>query len=375
MARVRANSIVGLIFALVLTACGGGAAEETGADETAGAPTGEATAAPGEPTAAGGDPTPTTEGTGATVAGTQQEACEAAVDEGPLDWWTQDPATAEAIIQLFNEDYPDISVNFTYLTENDIAQRLIAEADAGRETTADLTVGNLAAFAPAIERGLINTDVQWPAEVPENLITESNMVRISRRAAGLVYNTSAFTADELPDTWEGLVDAQYQGLVSVHATGIPFNFLVVPWGEEKTLQWAQDMAETVQPAVIEGTTASIQAAASGEVPIAASGRDSEALEQQAAGAPVEIKYMDIVPAYDFHQAIPTGAQDLNAAVCFASWYINEGHEDIFEINFASNEDVPPEAPEGAEIVVLDAESIDASADMAQQISQIWVEGG
>lgn len=361
MARFRVPVAV-LVLALVLGACGG--AEEAG-DEAGGAGEGSgATSAPegaASPASAAG-------------AGTQDAACEAALDEGPLDWWTQDPATAERIIELFNEDYPDISVEFTYLTENDIAQRLVSEADAGRETTADLTEGNLAAFAPAIERGLIDEEVQWPEDVPENLISAENMVRTSRRAAGLVYNVDEFTPEELPDTWEELVDPQYAGLVSVHATGIPFNYFVVPWGEEATLTWAREMAEVVQPAVIEGTTASIQAAASGEVPIAASGRDSEAREQQDAGAPVDIKYLDVVPAYDFHLAVPTGAQDVNAAVCLASWYVTDGSDDIFAINFAANEDVPPDAPEDAEVVVLESDSIDATAEMGEQISQIWLQG-
>jgi iron(III) transport system substrate-binding protein len=367
MPRSR-STILLLVVVLALSACGG--AEEP-SDQAAGAAGGTDSSSPDAASVDEG----ATAATGAGTAGGQEAACEAALDEGPLDWWTQDPATAERIIELFNEDYPDITVEFTYLTENDIAQRLVSEADAGRETSADLTVGNLSAFAPAIERGLINQEVEWPAEIPENLITPSNMVRISRRAAGLVYNTNEFTAEELPETWEELVDPRYAGLVSVHATGIPFNYFVVPWGEEATVDWATNMAQVVQPAVIEGTTASIQAAASGEVPIAASGRDSEAREQQAAGAPVEIKYLDLVPAYDFHQAIPTGAQDLNAAVCLASWYVNEGHEDIFAINFAANEDVPPDAPEGAEIIVLETDDIDATAEMGEQISQIWLQGG
>lgn len=335
--RVAAVAAAGLI----LTACGGGGEAQTEAD--AGPPMSRA------------------------------EACEAAANEGPLDWWTQDPASAESTIQMFNKVYPDIEVKFTQLLENDIAQRVVAESNA-REVTGDLVVGHLAAFQPLVQRKLIDTDVSWPTEIDEHLVSPSNMVRISRRVNGLVYNTNEVNPAELPDTWEELANPKWNGKISVHTTGIPFDVLAVAWGEDKTLDWARSMKEQVNPAVINGTTAAIQAAASGEVPIAASGRDSEMKEQKALGAPVDIKYLTPVPTFDFYEAIPAGAKDVNAAVCFATWYVTDGAPATLALSHATNVDTPPGIPAGAQMIVIKPDDVETMASTARGVSDIWVNG-
>jgi iron(III) transport system substrate-binding protein len=303
----------------------------------------------------------------------RDSACEAAASGGPLDWWTQDPETAETIIEMFNQEYPDIEVNFTQLLENDIAQRIVAESNA-KQLTADLVVGHMAAFQPLIERQLVDTELQWPTEIDDNLRSDTNMIRISRRVNGIVYNTDRYSADDLPDTWEDLVDPEWAGTTSVHTTGIPFDVLSIAWGEDETLDWARRLEETVQPAVINGTTAGIQAAASGEVPIALSGRDSEANEQKAAGAPVDIKYLDPVPTFDFYEMIPAGAEDVDAAVCFATWYVTDAKDDVLALSHASNDDIPPGLPAGAELITVAPDDVAQLGRMAPEISDIWVNG-
>jgi len=336
--RVAAVAAAGLI----LTGCGGGGEAQPEAD--AGPPVNRA------------------------------EACEAAANEGPLDWWTQDPASAETTIRMFNEVYPDIEVKFTQLLENDIAQRLVAESNARGAVTADLVVGHMAAFQPLVQRGLVDTDFSWPTDVPEQLVSPSNMVRIYRRVNGLVYNTNEVDPATLPNTWDELASPQWKGKISVHTTGIPFDVLAVAWGEDKTLDWARKMKEEVQPAVINGTTAAIQAAASGEVPIAASGRDSEMKEQKAAGAPVDIKYLTPVPTFDFYMAVPAGAENVNAAVCFATWYVTDGAPEIQPLSHSTNVDRPAGVPEGAEMIVVEPDDVETIAKTAKDISELWVSG-
>jgi iron(III) transport system substrate-binding protein len=306
---------------------------------------------------------------------TYEQACTAAKDEGPLDWWTQDPASAETTIKMFNEKYPDVEVKFTQLLENDIAQRLVAETNAKRPVTADLVVGHTAAFQPLVQRKLVATDVAWPQELAPGIVTETNMVRIHRRVNGLVYNTSKVTEADLPNNWEDLADPKWRGKVSVHATGIPFDVLSVAWGEEKTLEWARKMVKDVKPQAINGTTAAIQAAASGEVPIAASGRDSEFNEQKAAGAPIGIKYLNPVPTFDFFHAIPKGAEDVNAAVCFATWYSGEGATKVLPLSFSKNDDRPEGLPAGSEVIVVKPADVVGLSKAAQEVSEIWVNGG
>lgn len=300
-----------------------------------------------------------------------EAACEAAKDEGPLDWWDVDPETSEKTIRMFNEKYPDIEVSFTSIKENDIAQRLVAEANANREPTADLVVGHAGAFQPLVDRDLIDEGIVWPQEISENLVSETNMVRVYRRINGLTYNTELVDPEDLPDRWEDLADPAWKGKISVHTTGIPFGYLAGEWGVDGVLEWAQEFKDVVDPEVIDGTTSAIVAAGSGEVPIAGSGRDSETSEQKAAGAPIDIKFLEPIITFDFHQAIPAGAEDVNAAICFGTWYVTDGAKDVLPLSFSTNVDLPPAVPEGAEVVVSDPADTAIYQEALRGVSEIW----
>jgi iron(III) transport system substrate-binding protein len=293
-----------------------------------------------------------------------------------MDWWTQDPETSNTTIKWFNQEYPDIEVKTTQLKEPDIAQHIVAEKTGGRDVSADLVVSNPAALQPLVQRKLLDTSHRWPSDVPPNLLSPDYGVRISRRAGGLVYNVERVRAADLPDTWAELADPRYDGLVSVHTSGIPFDILSTKWGLDRAVDYANRLKETVHPAAIDGTTAGIQSAASGEVPIAASGRDAEMNEQRAAGAPVAIKYLDDVPIVDYYEAIPEGAKDVNAAICFGTWYVSPRiQRRLQDLSFAANDDTPAGVPATSRLVVPEGrEAADTSADAAQQIAQIWANG-
>lgn len=308
-------------------------------------------------------------------AGSYSKACKAAAAKGALQWWTQDPTTSQKEIRLFNKKYPDVKVKFTYAQENTITQRLSAEANAGRSPSADLIVGYPAAFEPLVQNHQIDTKARWPREVHRSLVSSSDMVRVSRRAYGLVYNTKQFSSKQLPNTWQQLDNSRWRGKVSVHAQGVPFDILSAAWGEKRTVAWARDMVKKVNPEVINGTTDSIQSAASGDVPIAASGRDAEMREQRAAGAPIDIKYLDYVPVLDYYQAIPAGAKHVNAAVCFGTWYVTEGAKAIQKMDYSSNADKPSGLPSDARIVTASTPSqIKVSTRVLQEVSKIWANG-
>jgi ABC-type Fe3+ transport system substrate-binding protein len=241
--------------------------------------------------------------------------------------------------------------------------------------TADRIYGGLDVFDPVLERDLINQDIDWTALGAADDIQNSGMVRIYRVAGGLGFNTDTHTAEDLPNTWEELVDAQWAGTVIVDPRGRPFDQLALSWGEETTVDYVNRLKSTVNPVVIEGGTAGMVAVASGEYQITTGARSAETLEQQDEGAPIDIKYLDIVPTLDAYHAVLTGAKHPNAAACWVGWVATAGKQIHDESEFKSNETVPSSAPSEAEILAIDTpEKAEEVGRMSDIIGEIWTSG-
>lgn len=273
----------------------------------------------------------------------------------------------------FNAAYPDIQIESTQLRPDDSAQRVLTEASVGR-VSADLIYGGLDVFQPVLGGNLINQTIDWAALGAADDIVNSGMVRIYRVAGGLGYNTDNYTADEIPSTWEELIDAEWNGQVIVDPRGRPFDQLSLSWGEEATLDYVNRLKTTVNPIVIEGGTAGMVAVASGEYAITTGGRSAETLEQQAEDAPIDIKYLDIIPTLDAYHAVLNDATHPNAAACWVGWIATAGKQIHDESEFKSNETVPSSAPAGAEVLAIDTpEKADAVGAMSDLIGPIWTE--
>jgi ABC-type Fe3+ transport system substrate-binding protein len=363
--RARSALVLPALVALVAAACGGPGASPAGTTNTATSNPGTSAAATVQPASA--EPSG---GTTGVVTGDLAAVCEAGAAEGTLVYWNN-LENPDPIIAAFNDAHPDITVEGTQLRPDESAQRVLAEAQAGR-VSADLIYGGLDVFDPLLERDLINQEVDWEGLGAAADTINSGMVRIYRVAGGLGFNTDNYSAEEIPNTWEELIDAQWEGLVVVDPRGRPFDQLGLVWGEEDTVDYVNRLKETVNPVVIEGGTAGMVAVASGEYAITTGGRSAETLEQQGEGAPLDIKYLDIVPTLDAYHAVLNGAAHPNAAACWVGWIATDGKQIHDESEFKSNETVPSSAPEDAEILAIDTpEKADEVGRLSDIIGGIW----
>lgn len=344
--------IVTAALALLVAACGTDAPAETGVSG--------ATQSPG----AGG------------TASTYEEICAAGAEEGSLVHWHNHSDGIQEVYAAFNEDHPEIQVESLEMTPDDAAQRVLTEVAAGRDPSVDIVAGQADVFQGVINEGLVNTDVNWAEyDIPEDVIHDTNGIRIHRIAMGLGYNTDSYTEDDLPDTWEELIDEQWQGDVIVDPRGRPFDQLSLVWGEEEALDYVQRLHDVVRPLVIEGGTAGLVAVAGGEAAITTGGRNAETLEQQAKGAPVEIKFLDYVPTIDNYNLVLAESPNPNAALCYSIWFSVHGGQEVYnEAEFKTNETVPTGAPEGAEVVTVETlEEAEQVSEIGREMGRIWTE--
>ncbi len=311
---------------------------------------------------------------GAAVTGSMADVCKAAAQEGQLvSWNSEDPEAYEKIFEAFSKSYPGIKLTSVEVRPDDLVQKLVTESAAGHPSGVDAISITMDKAWPLLDNHLINSDIDFTKMgVNPNYIGEGNAVRTERIAVGLAYNTDQVQDSDLPSTWEDLADPKWEGKVVVDPRGDPLQLLAIPWGQQKTIDFVTKLSQTVKPQLIQGATAGLLTVASGENKITTNGRSAETAEQQSKGAPVKIKYLDVVPAVDYYTAVPTGAPHPNAGACWAAWLnSDDGRKAKAEYAFKGNVDLPPEAG-NATLAAIDKPADTALvADTAAKIRSVW----
>lgn len=277
------------------------------------------------------------------------------------------------ILAVFNARYPDVEVALTPLRPEDSLQRIATEAAAGSAPDVDALSGNIDVFAELNRRGLVDEAYDWAAlGVPAELIDEAtNHVRVYRVPLGIAYNMSLTNAATLPNTWEDLLDPEWAGQIITDPRGIPFNQLAMEWGAERTVDFVTRFKAN-SPVIIRGGTAGMLAVVGGEAKMTTGGRSDSERELQRDGAPIAMKYLDVIPTVDFYNFIMEASPRKNAAACFIGWFVSEeGQETQRRIEFKTNETVPSDAPAGATFVAIDsAEDADLVRSVGEQLQAV-----
>jgi iron(III) transport system substrate-binding protein len=265
---------------------------------------------------------------------------------------------------------PKIAANTTYQNMNseDNARKILAEAQTGK-TTVDVIYNDAYIIQNLIESNVLDTSFDWAKMgVPPDTI-KGPTVRVFRTTFGLVYNKNLVKPEDLPNTWDDVINAKWAGRVVAHLHADGIKSLVLVWGIDKETTWANNFKKTDNPKVIDGATAGILTVASGENFFTTAGRDDSLREQQAKGAPIDIKYLDIVPTGEPYSAVIKGAAHPNAAACWVLWLASKaGRDALAAIDFKFNDTVPKTGvPAGAKLASVDTK---AQADLVNQAGDV-----
>jgi iron(III) transport system substrate-binding protein len=246
-------------------------------------------------------------GTGGSLAST----CAKGATEGSLSFQdTTDPEIFAKEIAPFNAKYPGIKVNFGSLRPQDSVARIVSEKQARHTIDVDATAIDMPSAAPLIQQGLVQS-VDWPAlgVAPDDVLNSQGVqfVRTQRIILGIGYNTTKLQASDLPNTWDELINSKWAGKIIVDPRGQYLSGLGIAWGKDKAVAWYKNFLSTDKPQVVKGATASVQEVTSGQVLLTTSSHDAEINEQKAKGAPLAIKYLDVVPTQDHYTLVVKGA--------------------------------------------------------------------
>jgi iron(III) transport system substrate-binding protein len=312
-------------------------------------------------------------GAASTVANKQDLAavCKAGESEGKVSFRdTTDPAVFSKEIVGFEQKYPQIKVDFGSQRPQDSVQRIVAEKQARHAIDVDAIAIDMPSAAPMIQQNMIQP-VDWGAiGVPSTDVLTSQgaqFVRTQRIILGLGYNTQKLSAADLPNTWDELIDPKWAGKVIVDPRGEYLSGLGIVWGPQRAEDWYKKLLSTDKPMIVKGATTSLEKVISGEAELTTSSHDAEVLEQKSKGAPVGIKYLDVVPTQDHYAIVVKGAAHPNAAACFLGWWVSPdgGQAAQLKNEFKGNEDEPKGMPASAKLgAITTAEQADVQAQVA-----------
>ena len=298
--------------------------------------------------------------------------CEKGKTEGKLVYWSNF-ANPNPIMAAFSATYPGILIEPLSNHPDDFAQALLTELAAGRKPSADIMYGELNVLGPIFDVKGSDESIDWQAlGVADDIISKSgNVVRLYRVAGGIVYNINKHKPEDLPATWAGLLDQKYDSQIVVDPRGRPFDQLSLVWGHDQAVEYAKQL-QTLKPIVIKGGTAGMLAVASEQAAVTTGGRSAETLEQQSKGAPLAIKYLDVITTLDTYNMVPKDAPHPNAAKCMVAWLATDGQKIHDESEFKSNSTVPAGAPADAQYAeVKDSADADKVKAVGEEIGVIF----
>jgi len=308
-----------------------------------------------------------------------ETACAAGAAEGEVNYWsTSDPDDFAEEIAPFEQEYPDITVNYTNIVPADATQQLITELQAGHSLSADAFTMDLASAAPLLDAGVIADFDYGALGIDESHVTaegDVRMFRVFRDLIGIAYNPQTTSEADLPKSWDDLLDPKWKGKVIVDPRGVYVGGLGAAWGEDEAVDWFGTFLDEAEPQVLMGSTASLQAVESDQALLSTSATASAVLQQQADGAPIDIAYLDVVTSQDKYGMLVSGAAHPNAAACFLGWWGGpEGQAQQLAVELKANDDAPADLPAGATLAfVTDPESQTVVTDTTVQLAELMAQ--
>ncbi len=176
---------------------------------------------------------------------------------------------APMVLKGFNQKYPTIKVDFTYVSGTARAERLFSETLAG-VVEFDLYDVPAAMQNRFIKGGAVTGPIEWRKlfpNVPETHFSPDGYFNASGFNLRLIgYNPTLVPPNRVPKDWSDCLDPQWKGKISVDVHPRFLSGLYKSWGEAKILEYAAQFKNN-QPIWKQGQSEAVIQVAAGEYPI------------------------------------------------------------------------------------------------------------
>lgn len=298
----------------------------------------------------------------------EQLILEGANKEGALTLYTSmNQEIAQELVTGFEKKY-GIKVTLWRAGSDDVLQRVVQETKAGRYT-ADVVESNSIEMEVLQRDGVFQAVTGSPVFndlVPAAVLPHKEWVATRLNIFVQQYNTNKVKPEEVPDSFEDLLDPRWKGRLAIEETDFDwFNTLAQTLGEEKTIQLFKDIVATNGIQVRKGHTLLSELVASGEIPFALTVYSYRAETDKNNGAPVEWYSIGDAIARPNGVGIMKTTTHPYAAMLFYEYMLSEENQKkMLELGFTVTNKKADPSLEKLNLKLVDASAIlDRSAEL------------
>jgi len=279
--------------------------------------------------------------------GVDPKLVEAAKKEREVVWYTTTSLeTSKVIVDHFQKKFPFVTVNLYRTGVAPLISRVLIEARAGKYDW-DVLSGGGELFSPVMDKALIAQYRSPEARMIDDDLVDKQGYWTAYTVTTFVlgFNTKLVKKQDVPKTYEGLLDPKWKGQkIGVDTSAGILHALMPVWGKEKSIAYFRQLAAQ-NPVPKESTSLMAQLLGAGEMPLAVGSAHLYELFSRK-GAPID--WVPLEPAVV--RVIPTTlgakARHPSAAKLLYDYLIaREGQEIIKSFNRVPvRKDVLPDPP-------------------------------
>jgi iron(III) transport system substrate-binding protein len=292
---------------------------------------------------------------------TQQQLYEQAVADGAklsLFIGTSGNEETRRFIEMFNEEFPDLTVEHISGTGDKVLERLMTEKRAGLHNADVLLAPGMVPFKLANEAGFIERFT--PEEA--NLFTRDDDAYIDGVAYAFsdVYNAVCFNPNnvtpeeiELLHNYQGWTDPRFKGRAAiVDPSGFGYRRGLTYWvfqDPDLGENWLRGIA-ALQPTVYFNANSAAPQVVAGEHDVLFNAMTIHGARAYHDGAPLECTTGSYAPAYPFSVGLVKDGPNTAAGKLFINWLLSEPGQNAVQDTYAFSA-----RREGMNVPVVDAE--------------------
>jgi len=253
----------------------------------------------------------------------EKKLIEGAKSEGEMLWYTNSGIeNATRYIQAFKKNYPFINAQVWRAKTRQVTQRVISEANAGRNLV-DVIKPSTDLLPALLEKNLIgryDTPVRaiYPAHAKSAYYTNMNYAfRV------FAFNPRKVNRKDAPKSWDDLLQPRWKGEILFDESSLEeVMALLTAWGRERTVNYLTKLSQQ-QLLIRVGRDTTTQMMMAGEAALAVTtyAYNNEGLRAQ--NAPVDWIAEDLIPALIYPLTLARNAPHPYAAALFYDFLISE----------------------------------------------------
>lgn len=261
---------------------------------------------------------------------------EGAKKEGDLLVYYSHPIV-QVIVDAFNKKY-DLKGKTWRGGSEAAMQRVAAEHKAGKYDW-DIFL-NPAHDCESLSREKLLVEVRSPYHqdlIEKGLPAHRQWVAFNLDVFTAAYNTKLLKKEDLPKSYEDLLDPKWKGKLAVEANDHAwYGALLADMGEERGSKLFEKLVATNGLSVRKGHSLLAGMVAAGEVPLALTVYSWNPPQLKRKGAPIETHYMQPLFAIMSAVAMSSKAPHPHAAALFYDFVLNEGQKLMSEADYVTS---------------------------------------